>query len=254
MNMNSMEKLSWLQGSRSMIHILICDDDPTFTSLLAEKIVHQPSYSKRRMKVECINNPTTITSETLRKVDILFLDIDMGSINGMKLAKHLRKHRKDAVLIFVTNYGEYAAEGYEVNAFRFLSKLKLDEKLPLYFEQALAECQARSRVLSVMCQGEEVAIPLDRLIYAATANGLVEFHLDDADRPIFLGRITMHDLEQKLEEDGFLRVHKEFLVNMMYIRKLLSSGVTLQNGEKLMVSMHNYPKIKKKYMEWKGMA
>ncbi len=237
-----------------MIHILICDDEPIFTSLLEEKIVHHPSYSRRRMTVECINDPYSFTAEKLKKVDILFLDIDMGSINGMELARQFRIYRKNAVLIFVTNYGEYAAEGYEVNAFRFLPKLKLDEKFSLYFEQALTECQARSQVLSVLCEGEEVSIPLNLLIYAATSDGIMEFHLNDAARPLLRSRIAMRNLEQKLENEGFLRVHKGYLVNMSYIKRLLSSGVTLQDGEKLMVSMHNYPVIKQKYLEWKGLT
>lgn len=237
-----------------MIHILICDDEPAFASLLKERIVHQPSYSKRRMTVECINDSQSFTAEKLKNIDILFLDIDMGNINGMDLARQFRKYRKNAVLIFVTNYGEYAAEGYEVNAFRFLSKQKLDEKLSLYFDQALAECQARCRILSVLCGGEEVSLPLDQLIYAATSDGLIEFHLNDAARPLLRSRISMRDLETKLENDGFLRIHKGYLVNMTYIKKLLSSGVTLQTGEKLLVSMHNYPVIKRKYLEWKGLT
>ena len=43
---------------------------------------------------------------------MIFLDIDMGDVNGIALARQIRTIRKDAVLIFVTNYGEYAAEGY----------------------------------------------------------------------------------------------------------------------------------------------
>ena len=54
-----------------------------------------------------------------RDMDLIFLDIDMESVNGIQLAAKFREVRKDSILIFVTNYGEYAAEGYEVNAFRF---------------------------------------------------------------------------------------------------------------------------------------
>ena len=76
----------------------------------------------------------------------------MGDINGMKLARQMRAIHKDFVLIFVTNYGEYAAEGYEVNAFRFLPKLQLAEKLPSYFRQALAACRSRTRTLPHLCE------------------------------------------------------------------------------------------------------
>lgn len=54
--------------------------------------------------------------------------------------------------------------------------------------------------------------------------------------------------------EGFLRIHSSYLVNMAYIERLLSSGVTLLDGKFLMVSQHNYPEIKKKYLEWKGLG
>ena len=64
----------------------------------------------------------------------------------------------------------------------------------------------------------------------------------------------MRKLEEMLANEGFLRIHSSYLVNMAYIERLLSSGVTLLNGKSLMVSQHNYPGIKKKYLEWKGIG
>lgn len=64
----------------------------------------------------------------------------------------------------------------------------------------------------------------------------------------------MRKLEEMLTNEGFLRIHSSYLVNMAYIDRLLSSGVTLLNGKSLMVSQHNYPEIKKRYLEWKGLG
>lgn len=242
------------QKGPSMLHILICDDDPEFASLLQGKITELPAYSRRRMTIECITDPRSITVQMIRKMDLVFLDIDMGNVNGLQLARKIREIRKDSVLIFVTNYGEYAAEGYEVNAFRFLPKLCLDEKLPGYFEKALAECQAHARTLNLVCDGEETALAIDKIIYVETSSGLLLFHLDDAARPLRKCRMAMRKLEEMLADEGFLRIHSSYLVNMAYIQRLLSSGVTLCNGQFLMVSQHNYPEIKRKYLGWKGLG
>ena len=115
------------QEGISMLHILICDDEPEFASLLKAKITGLPTYSRRRMSIECVTDPRSITVQMARDMDLIFLDIDMGSVNGIQLAAKFREVRKDSILIFVTNYGEYEAEGYEVNAFRFLPKLRMDE-------------------------------------------------------------------------------------------------------------------------------
>lgn len=58
-----------------------------------------------------MNDPRVLTKTDIQRADLVFLDIDMGDINGMKLARQMRAIHKDFVLIFVTNYGEYAAEG-----------------------------------------------------------------------------------------------------------------------------------------------
>lgn len=183
---------------------------------------------------------------------LVFLDIDMGDINGMKLARQMRAIHKDFVLIFVTNYGEYAAEGYEVNAFRFLPKLQLAEKLPSYFRQALAACRSRTRTLNVMCEGEGTNIVLDDLVYAEIDERMVKFHMADVSAPVRKSRMALRELENQLEDDGFLRIHNSFLVNMNYISSLQTNGVTLTIGQTLPISLHGYRGIKKKYMVWRG--
>lgn len=176
----------------------------------------------------------------------------MGDINGMKLARQMRAIHKDFVLIFVTNYGEYAAEGYEVNAFRFLPKLQLAEKLPSYFRQALAACRSRTRTLNVMCEGEGTNIVLDDLVYAEIDERMVKFHMADVSAPVRKSRMALRELENQLEDDGFLRIHNSFLVNMNYISSLQTNGVTLTIGQTLPISLHGYRGIKKKYIVWRG--
>lgn len=116
-----------------MLHILLCDDDAIFTEALKRLIEAQPEFNRRYMQIECVHDPNALKKAAVQKADMIFLDIDMGDVNGIALARQIRTIRKDAVLIFVTNYGEYAAEGYEVSAFRFLPKLQLAEKLQTIF-------------------------------------------------------------------------------------------------------------------------
>lgn len=253
MNKKQVEAEDVLLKGISMLHILICDDEPEFASLLKGKITELPAYSRRRMTIECVTDPRIITAQMVRKMDLVFLDIDMGCVNGLQLARKFREIRKDSILIFVTNYGEYAAEGYEVNAFRFLPKLRIDEKLSDYFDKAVTACQAHARTLNLVCDSEETALAIDKIIYVETSSGLLLFHLDDAARPLRKSRMTMRKLEEMLTDEGFLRIHSSYLVNMAHIQRLLSSGITLCNGQFLMVSQHNYPEIKKKYLEWKGL-
>ena len=252
MNTNSNNFRHTPENGDSMLHILICDDDTAFTNTLQSAIAALPDYNRRQMQTICVNDPRVLTKTDIQRADLVFLDIDMGDINGMKLARQMRAIRKDFVLIFVTNYGEYAAEGYEVNAFRFLPKLQLAEKLPSYFRQALAACRSRTRTLNVMCEGEGTNIVLDDLVYAEIDERMVKFHMADVSAPVRKSRMALRELENQLEDDGFLRIHNSFLVNMNYISSLQTNGVTLTIGQTHPISLHGYRGIKKKYMVWRG--
>lgn len=215
-----------------MLHILLCDDDAIFTETLKRLIEAQPEFNRRYMQIECVHDPNALKKAAVQKADMIFLDIDMGDVNGIALARQMRTIRKDAVLIFVTNYGEYAAEGYEVSAFRFLPKLQLAEKLPDYFRQALAACRSRTRTLNVLCDGEGTNIVLDELVYVETEERMLIFHRAEPAAPL-KSRMSLRTLEEKLAEDGFLRIHNSFLINMSYIAALQTSGVTLTTGQTL---------------------
>ena len=122
-----------MEAGDGMLHILLCDDDAIFTETLQRLIEAQPEFNRRYMQIECVHDPNALKKAAVQKADMIFLDIDMGDVNGIALARQMRTIRKDAVLIFVTNYGEYAAEGYEVSAFRFLPKLQLAENCRAIF-------------------------------------------------------------------------------------------------------------------------
>lgn len=239
-------------GGALMLHILICDDELSFIEQLRQSIELLPTYNKRAMKITCANDPHKLKQSVIRESDIVFLDIDMGDVNGMSFAKKIRNIRQDSVLIFVTNYGEYAAEGYEVNAFRFLPKLKLEEKLPLYFSQALEECKKRVRIITVFSEGEDRPVNLNDLIYVKTDGRSLAFYSASSTTPCFRSRLTLQALEMQLNEHGFLRIHNSYLVNLQYVTSMQTKGVQLKTGEILPLSLHRYRVLKSKYLEWKG--
>ena len=77
------------------------------------------------------------------------------------------------------------------------------------------------------------------------------FHRAEPAAPL-KSRMSLRTLEEKLAEEGFLRIHNSFLVNMNYISSLQTNGVTLTIGQTLPISLHGYRGIKKKYMVWRG--
>lgn len=234
------------------MNILICDDDPVFTASLSQKIMQLPDFAPKAMCIKAFSDPNNIQQKDFSACDLLFLDIDMGAINGMDLARQMRKAHPETVLIFVTNFSEYAPEGYEVDAFRYLSKTELDKKLPIYFSDALTVCRTRRRKVEIFCEGESIPVPVRALVYAESQGHRQCLYMAGWTREKLYTRLTMAQLEDLLFPQGFLRIHKQYLVNMAYLQSLQSTGAILTTGQSLPSSARSYRENKQKFVKWQA--
>lgn len=232
--------------------ILICDDDPLFVDFFKSKLDQIAPKLVKKYSIQCISNPLDIAQIEFKEIDIAFLDIDMGALNGISLAHKIRSVCSGTILIFVTNYIEYSLEGYEVQAFRYLLKSEINKKLCLYFSQAVKAYEKERTYLRFCSENNEIDVLPSNLVYIETEQRHLKLHLINDSRDTFLINMTMQNLQDLLQDKGFLRIHQSYIVNMAYIQKIQSVGVWLNGGVKLPISARNYNKIKKLYLEWKG--
>ena len=214
------------------MRILVCDDDAAFAGQLAEKIEAIVKPQMPRSTVDCATDAAQLRALPLAKYDLAFLDIDMGPLNGVDLARRLHELRPDMLLIFVTNYVEYSLQGYEVQAFRYLLKAEMPQKLERYVQQALTAYRKTRDTVRIFCDGEDVELQPQQILYAEMSARKVCLHLQGADRALLYTTATMADLADLLENHGFVRTHKSVLVNM----RSISIG-------KALPSMHEFLRI-----------
>ena len=159
------------------MRILVCDDDAAFAGQLAEKIEAIVKPQMPRSTVDCATDAAQLRALPLAKYDLAFLDIDMGPLNGVDLARRLHELRPDMLLIFVTNYVEYSLQGYEVQAFRYLLKAEMPQKLERYVQQALTAYRKTRDTVRIFCDGEDVELQPQQILYAEMSARKVCLHL-----------------------------------------------------------------------------
>lgn len=234
------------------INILLCDDDKDFLQRISDTVAGQPVPPGASICITKSSNPAEITDRQLSQYHIMFLDIDMDERSGMDIARRVRELHLDTVIIFVTNYPEFSMEGYEVRAFRYLLKQELEQKLPNYFRDALAELPRDDKVLRFSANAESFNIPYKDILYLESNQRVIYLYtvkpMQAPDR--FYGK--MEDLAAELEGDGFLRIQKSYLVNMAYIKKFNYDRVVLFDGKELSVSEKRYSQMKVQYLSWKN--
>lgn len=248
-----------VERGKAMIRIIICDDDAVFLKKLQYKIEMTLHNMGIAAKIHTYNSMEAIGQPILASCDIAFLDIDFAhdNYNGLDIARKLRMARKDAIIIFVTNFIEYAPEGYEVQAFRYVLKLDVENKLNDYLEQAIAQIRSVCETLKIKVNGEIIDIPLKSILYIESQLRMVLIHVqkDSFGKNIkkYSCYASLAEMERQLESQGFLRIQKSYLVNMIHLQRFQCKEALLDNGTALPVSEKNYAEQKKKYLYWRGM-
>lgn len=128
------KKHSHVQWRDFKMNVLVCDDDQQIVDSIIEELKKKSEETHVALRFYGFSQPSQI--DLSLPYDIALLDIDMGETNGIELARKLRAENENIVIIFITNFIQYAPEGFEVQAFRYLLKADFSAKLDSYFDSS----------------------------------------------------------------------------------------------------------------------
>ena len=177
-------------------------------------------------------------SEDKAPYDVLIFDIQMKNMNGMELAKKLRGRGCDAVIIFITGVPDYAIEGYEVGAVRYILKPVKAEVLNGLLDSVCAERQKKSEDYFVLGQGADIEkISFDKIIYIEANGHYVHLKGTDLEREWKAG---FSDTAGAFEGRGFFCLRRGLLVNLKHVSRITRTDCVLDNCEVLPVARGVY--------------
>ena len=151
----------------------------------------------------------------------------MPAMDGITLAKKLRERSDSIYIVFLTGHVEYALEGYEVNALRYLTKPVQEDKLREVIRFVMDKSTSK-RQLMIKTDGEETLINVSDIIYLEAQNQYVMIYLNDGEH---LVRYNISDFEQQLKADGFFRIHRGYLVSLAKVKKLVRNEVLMESPD-----------------------
>lgn len=173
-----------------------------------------------------------------KDVQILLLDIEMGPMDGVSLARTLRKENDAVQIVFITGYSDYIADGYEVEALHYLMKPVKEEKLFAVLDRAVEKLHSNQRTLLLELPGEVVRLPLYQIRSAEVQGNYVTIHAK-TDCTV---KMTLSELEAQLD-DNFFRLGRSALVNLGCVARVSKTAVTLNDGTVLPLPRGAYERI-----------
>ncbi|MDE7428419.1 MAG: LytTR family DNA-binding domain-containing protein [Lachnospiraceae bacterium] len=220
-----------------MFSIAVCDDEIIECCNMAKKI----KDILEEMKIPCIIRQFQSGRELLQAMenfDIVFLDIMMQDLDGMRTAQIFREKTSDKILIFVSSSKEYVFEAYDVEAFQYLLKPVDDRKLKRVLEKAVLKTERRSQEFIIVSrERQKKKLFLDDIYYFEIKGRIVDVHGREG---IFTYYEQIGELENKLRDKGFYRCHKSYLINLKYVDGYNRQEAILENGEKIVIAKRRY--------------
>lgn len=227
-----------------MIKIGICDDNLMFAGQIQQYLEDVGKKYQYRLDVEVYASGEELIRDYEEGIrfDLLYLDIEMGQMDGIETARWIRDHHYYMILIYVSSYDTYLKQLFEVEPFRFLQK-PIDAKV---FEQVFLKAverieeqkgayfrfQSGWNMINLLCRDILYLESAGRKVIVHTINQTYEYYdkLDHA--------------EEQLGELRFVRIHKAYLVNMDNVEAFQYERLSLKDGTILNISEKNRPRIR----------
>lgn len=241
-----------------MLQLILCDDDKQFLEEAYREISRYSEQSNYKIKINKFSCMEEISNYFISICDIAVLDVDFAgkTYTGIDIARKIRKERPGAVILFLTNYIEFAPEGYEVQAFRYLLKKDIKNKMNKYLREAIHHLDFSRKTIKIQAEGEIADLLVEDITYIESLQHQIQIWLHPQNTTIkarsYLCYGVLRNMEEELTPLGFLRIHKSFLVNMRRIKRFQCKELVLDDGTTLRVSERSYAEQKKKYLLWKG--
>lgn len=221
----------------SMFNIAICDDDKNNLILMSNS-----------MKDFCKRNPTPMRIRYFRSgedllsaiengfyFDLIYLKVEMGKYNGIKIGRYIRNQLNDFItqLVFISHYSHYALQLFSIQAMDFILEPIQSERIIETLRSAFQVCPHKQPHFSFTNHKVLKNIPYRSIVYFESDNRKIHlYHINGID--MFYGRLD--DVEKELEQLNFLRIHQSYLVNYLHVIKMDPDHVYLDTGAILPIS------------------
>ena len=213
------------------MRVAICDDEKIQLSITKTSV--ENAYNSLDLIVDTYTSGIELLNAVdVVNYDLIILDIEMPGVNGIDTAKRLRKIEDKTAIVFLTSHVEYALEGYEVNALRYLTKPASTEKLSEIITYLLEQKKKDKRILLRNSEDVEMVCVAD-IYYMEAQDQMIRVVTDKGE---YRNRYNLGDYETELSAYGFFRIHRGYLINLGHVLKMTGREIIMEDGAALPIS------------------
>ncbi len=234
-----------------MLKIAVLDDQEEYVKKIRDLITQSMQNLGVPYRFKKYTQAKELLSDLQEKeyFDIYLLDVEMPELSGLEVARQIRKECWGPIIIYITNYVEYAVEAFEVNAYRYIPKSMLEEQLPKALAALIAQLEkVEDEVYKVEKGYQFERIPHQEIYYLKKEEKYVLIvHKRGKSR---VRKTLMEMMDDLGRSDYFIKIDRSYVVNVLHIMSLKNQQILLRDGSKLPVSKPRLVQVKREILEY----
>lgn len=230
------------------MRIVVCDDDIRYCEAIRNYLISNLDENYESV-IDIFNSAVGLVSFcTKYSPDILFLDIELGDMNGIELAKCLRREFPDLILIYITSHHNYVFNCFETVPLNFLRKPLNRHELDKTFKMLIERYREIHKTIPIKWHKDLINLEIRDICYIESYSRHLIFRLINGDSYEVVGKIN--DIYDNLKIHGFVKSHQGFVVNMLYIKNFGRNEIYMKNGATVLMSMRKKRQTREAYSEY----
>ncbi|MBU3805398.1 MAG: LytTR family DNA-binding domain-containing protein [Candidatus Fournierella pullistercoris] len=231
----------------------VCDDQPAYLRQVAQLIQTFLAQKDLRFPVDCFGSaPEFSDALACNHYDAVFLDVEMPKVSGLALAEQLKQQHPTTRIIFVSNHLDYAPQGYQVSAFRYLLKEQLSQTFAPCMQALWEQLHPKNQTILLRSGGQDVEVALPSVAYFEASGHHVIAHFINPTQEKLVCNTSLGQLANELSDSDFHLVQRSFLVNFWVVKRFLNYTVILSTGQTIPVSKPLFRDLQREFLLWKA--
>ena len=233
-----------------MTRIALCDDDKAAIPVISGAARSAFESKGFTVEMDTFNSGTDLLSALDAKpYDLILLDIDMPDLDGIEVGKRVKAFDHAIPVVFVSECEGRVFESFSVQPLGFVRKSNFLNDIAAVVDMFQKYCQMTQSADHVEFDTRTslISLRIAQIRYIEGSRNYQMIFLMDQNEPIEV-KMTMEKLEEKMKPLGFIRIHKGYLVNYRFIRRIDTNLVILKDDTELPIGRSKAQEVRAQYL------
>ena len=233
-------------SDKFIFSIGICDDEETWCTVIADSCSRYLENNNLKADIVSYNSGENLVADKDKEIDLLFLDVEMESMDGLTVMKEVEKLSNIHNIIFVSSHSEAVWDSFGYKTMGFIKKPFKDEDLWPKLESIYSK-KLSDRVLKFPDFKKTVYYNKSDIVLVKADSNYATVHTAVSEKKV---ACTLKECENALGGLPFVRIHKSYIVNLEHVSNVTGKTVVMKNEEIYSIGRSYREEVKKVYQNY----